>query len=1205
MNYARVVFLLSLTLAATHATAGAAENQPLGFDGAKWIWHTVEATPAPQDFPEGVCYFRAGVTLPAKAQIKSAALIVTADNLYAFHINGKPAGAGHTDPDAWNQPKRFDVAGLLTPGRNVVAVEATNTAPGWAGLLVKLAVELADGQKVVLVSDGSWQCTDKPEKDWSQPAFNDKPWRAAYVVGDFGAAPWHNFEVPAAGEGAGATPREPPKPVQPAPAPRPGPVAAEPAAQGPQLNFAGVKWIWYPPAANATLESFQGGTCYFRAPLMLPENAKIKSAEIIATADNLFTLYVNGKASAESESWNQPKRIDLAGRVAPGRNIIAIEATNTAMGPAGLLVKLVVRMADGQNVVLVSDASWKCSDEEAKKWEVPEFDDKAWRTAYVVGMMGMAPWGQVANIPGGPERARSDLSSAPEGGFQWPEGIAFLGEDCSLYPSGNTGPGTGSLSVTVFTARRSRAYPEHDLPAPIKFARKLFVVKPVQPDATPRMLLDAGKGAIGTPCVSFDGRSIYVCMAKNGDPFYHIYRVPAEGGEAQQLTTGPFHDIDPAELPDGRLVFTSTRIGTFEEYHNPPSRALFVMNADGSDIHPVTHTFVFDNEAKVLADGRILFIRSDNFFDRGKVETLLHAVHPDGTEGYTEFGLDLGPEYGGRLRAFYCGSPAPMPDGRVAFVSGGGIIVGRPGSREQQHFGMDAGDVAALPDGRLLCTLSKKGNYGRIGVFDPDSKATKVTVVYDGKGMTLHSPAYLGARQRPPVLPPKVDRQLAGSPTATGILFCQNARFTRNTAAGWPHVRALRVLGGQGLTMRSSHSYIVHAGSNVVELGTVPLAPDGSFAVEVPADMAIAFQAVDAEGRSELNEMSWIFVRPGEKRGCVGCHQPRQSTPMTAVAAMEAMRTAPLKLLGHGQPHRFRGNNPAVTGLMEMQFDRFREVASINRHSETLDPLATGAQEVAALIGQLKGGDEGLKLSAAQRLAIFRDRAAAAALAERLRDECREVRVASAFALAALSDPEPLAAQAAAVALENLTGHTEAFNAFARQGAGEQQAQAWREWFRGTSWEKIEAELVQRLDSADRNVVRRAAVALGHVGGDAARGALRAYVTRERVNNPLPAWRQHHQGDGAMFNSLSPVNPRTLQAATRSLGYLRDKEAGCWPKRSPSTPTPVQGTCSWRKRQPRPWGESGRQRPKRRSSAPSPSCGTIPRTRAGTATMER
>ena len=171
-----------------------------------------------------------------------------------------------------------------------------------------------------------------------------------------------------------------------------------------------------------------------------------------------------------------------------------------------------------------------------------------------------------------------------------------------------------SLGVTVFKTRNSRAFPEHDLPAPIKVGRKLYVLKPARPGIEPRLLLDAGQGGIGSPSVSFDGRWIYVSMARDGEPFFHIYRLPAEGGEPQRLTDGPFHDIDPAELPDGRIVFTSTRIGTFEEYHNPPSRALFAMQPDGSDIRPLTHTFIFDNEPEVLADGRIVFIRSDNFF---------------------------------------------------------------------------------------------------------------------------------------------------------------------------------------------------------------------------------------------------------------------------------------------------------------------------------------------------------------------------------------------------------------------------------------------------------------------------------------------------------------------------------------------------------------------------------------------------------------
>ena len=172
-------------------------------------------------------------------------------------------------------------------------------------------------------------------------------------------------------------------------------------------------------------------------------------------------------------------------------------------------------------------------------------------------------------------------------------------------------------------------------------------------------------------------------MAPDGESFFHIYRVPVDGGAPQRLTDGPFHDIDPAELPDGRIVFTSTRIGTFEEYHNPPSRALFVMKPDGSGIQPITFTPIFDNEPKVMADGRIAFIRTDNFFDRGKVETQIHVIRPDGTDGLTEIGADVGADYGVRLRAFGYGSPAPLPDGRLACISSRGNFIAAPGGAER------------------------------------------------------------------------------------------------------------------------------------------------------------------------------------------------------------------------------------------------------------------------------------------------------------------------------------------------------------------------------------------------------------------------------------------------------------------------------------------------------------------------------------------
>ena len=741
--------------------------------------------------------------------------------------------------------------------------------------------------------------------------------------------------------------------------------------------------------------------------------------------------------------------------------------------------------------------------------------------------------------------------------FVWPEAIVFVDDDCSLYrensPRGDTA--LDSLHVMIFNPRRSRAFSEHDLPAPMKVGHKLMMLKPARPGVQPQLLLDAGRGALGSPSVSFDGKSILVSMAPEGASFFHLYRLSPDGGEVQQLTHGPFHDIDPAELPDGRIVFTSTRIGTFEEYHAPPSRSLFVMDADGRNIRPLTHTIIHDNEPEVLADGRIVFIRSDNFFDRGKVETRLHAVHPDGAGGQNVFSLESGPEYGNRLRAYLCGSPAPMPDGRLAFLSGSGISIGRPGHRQQlEHLPVAAGDVAALPDGRLLCTTVEKNGYRKIQVLDPDRRPPALTTLYESPNSALHSPVYLGPMPRPPQLPRQHDPPKANDVGTTGFLFCQNARFTKNTTAGWPHVRAIRVLAAEGLTTRSGHSYIVHSGSDVTELGTVPLAPDGSFHIEVPADTAIALQAVDADGRSELNEMSWIYVRPGETRSCLGCHESSQVAPQRSRAPTMALQTPPLKLLPYGQPHRFRGNNAAVTGLMELQFDRFREVAGINRYSDTADPRAAGAKEVATLLAHLRGDDTGLKISSAQRLSIFREPSAAVALAECLKDKSREVRTAAAIALStcgtresippllvALSDPDSLVAQSAIMALENLTGHVDDFDAFAKHDQRKLQAAAWRKWIADTNWQAIEADLIHRLESGDREKARRAAVALGHIGGDSARSALRQYVSRHRA--AAAENRLCYRGDDTRFNSLSKANPRSLQAATRALGYLKDERA--------------------------------------------------------------
>ena len=83
----------------------------------------------------------------------------------------------------------------------------------------------------------------------------------------------------------------------------------------------------------------------------------------MVTADNLFVLYINGQAIGESDvdnsAWHRPKCWDVTDLAIPGRLVVGIEAGNTIPGPAGLLCKLVVELADGSKIVLASDKNWE------------------------------------------------------------------------------------------------------------------------------------------------------------------------------------------------------------------------------------------------------------------------------------------------------------------------------------------------------------------------------------------------------------------------------------------------------------------------------------------------------------------------------------------------------------------------------------------------------------------------------------------------------------------------------------------------------------------------------------------------------------------------------------------------------------------------------------------------------------------------------
>jgi hypothetical protein len=62
-------------------------------------------------------------------------------------------------------------------------------------------------------------------------------------------------------------------------------------------------------------------------------------------------------------------------------------------------------------------------------------------------------------------------------------------------------------------------------------------------------------------------------------------------------------------------------------------------------------------------------------------------------------------------------------------------------------------------------------------------------------------------------------------------------------------------------------------------LGEAPVESDGSFFVQVPANWPVRFVLLDAKGQTIREEHGWVWARPGEQRGCTGCHGDKAVAP--------------------------------------------------------------------------------------------------------------------------------------------------------------------------------------------------------------------------------------------------------------------------------------------------------------------------------------
>jgi hypothetical protein len=178
----------------------------------------------------------------------------------------------------------------------------------------------------------------------------------------------------------------------------PSPPAENPTLAGlDEPSLRGCNWVWYPE--GDARQGVPSGTRYFRKTLALPEDARIRDATFLLTADNAFELYVCGKRAGAGDDWQRVQQLDVRSLLQPGENHLAIAATNGGSGPnpAGLIGRLEILLESGQAIGLPIDDSWIAWNSWVGSWNSCLSDRWVEATAELVAPWGAGPWGEVGS----------------------------------------------------------------------------------------------------------------------------------------------------------------------------------------------------------------------------------------------------------------------------------------------------------------------------------------------------------------------------------------------------------------------------------------------------------------------------------------------------------------------------------------------------------------------------------------------------------------------------------------------------------------------------------------------------------------------------------------------------------------------------------------------------------------------------------------
>ncbi len=486
---------------------------------------------------------------------------------------------------------------------------------------------------------------------------------------------------------------------------------------------------------------------------------------------------------------------------------------------------------------------------------------------------------------------------------------------------------------------------------------RLLVLNGLHPGAPVRKLAPAKPGSFWRPDLSFDGKRVLFCYRAHDEKSFHLYEINVDGTGLRQLTNGPYDDIDPIYLPDGHILFTTTRANTYVRcMPYTYSYVLARCDADGGNVYLISHNNEPDWCPALLNDGRVIYSRWE-YTDKAlwRIQSLW-VTNQDGTGTAAFWGnQSVWPDH--------LAEPRPIPNSRRVMFTGlahhnwfaGSIGIIDPAKGLNFPHGLtkvtsempwpECGDPPLDPQEtadyhsagqfdayKTPYPLSEEdflvsaSRHGKFVLYLMDVHGNR-ELIYQGSHNVWHAMP-LKPRPTPPAQASRVAWPGTGSQRTTPQ---DGTFFSANVLQGIPQlqhdqVRYLRVIQMDAKTysLWTRDSRTSGPGVSVLQddgvkriLGTVPVAPDGSVNFHAPPGVALHFQLLDKHGRALQTMRSFTGLMPGEYRGCVGCHEMHSTAPLNQTGA--ALRHAPAKLT----PPPWKTTSISYERMVQPVFDKY------------------------------------------------------------------------------------------------------------------------------------------------------------------------------------------------------------------------------------------------------------------------------------------